>query len=784
MDRLKDNVNAAADAGAQGGRVRYTGPMHEATEAELALFAAGASAPARSVDATRIAMLYRMGRAGYLVGPAFAGIALIVLWRETWADALVAWFGVLLAVTVGRVLVHAAYLRTGDAAPRIWERRFSIGAFASGVAWAGAPMLFFAPEQPLLLVAVVFLVGGSVIAAAGLYAASVSSLYAYAVPPLLAMIGQLVLQPEPAYHYLALAVALFGIVIARIHHELHRGLSETLRARRENEALRALAQESEARMRDAIESLADGIAVFDDAETLLACNDAFAQRYGGGRGREALVGASYAALCAAAFESEEVPAEYAGRREAWTEARRGDLRGAHGSSRQFRARDGRWLQSRIARTAFGGCVWTLSDITDLKSAQDAYLALLAQEDLVLDTLPLGVAFVENGRVRRCNARLEQMLGYAAGELHGRETQLWSPAGEDGAAPWREFQAGLADGGAREMEAELQRRDGSRLWCHVIGRPLSAAAAPQAGAILAFTNIDERRSAERMLRSSEAMYRDLVEGSNDLIWSVDRDARWTFLNAAAVRRIYGCEPADLLGRPMAEVLTPQVRARDLAVLRRVLEGEPVFNFETRHQRRDGSAVDLALNAVPVRDAAGEIIGATGTAHDVSAQKRAAAALYDTVEKLRLAVEVAGLFYWEWDTASDLLRFGHNAGAISGGEGRNHAQVERVCELGAPGGSRALPVRRPGERRARRGVRLRVPGGRTGRRHALDRGAWTAGIRRLGTRASDHRRVAGRHRAQAQRGRSALSRAPRHADRPAESAPARRPAAPGRFSRPAP
>jgi diguanylate cyclase (GGDEF)-like protein len=116
-----------------------------------------------------------------------------------------------------------------------------------------------------------------------------------------------------------------------------------------------------------------------------------------------------------------------------------------------------------------------------------------------------------------------------------------------------------------------------------------------------------------------------------------------------------------------VLTPQVRARDLAVLRRVLEGEPVFNHETRHQRRDGTAVDLALNAVPVRSASGEITGATGTAHDVSAQKRAAAALYDTVEKLRLAVEVAGLYYWEWDTESDLLRYGHDTGAVSGGEG---------------------------------------------------------------------------------------------------------------------
>lgn len=665
MDRLKDNVSGAANAATQDGGMGYTAGMRDASEAELALFAAGAVPPARGIDATRVAMLYRMGRAGYLISPAFAGIALIVLWRATWADALIAWFCAVLAVTVARVFVHAAYLRAGDARPRVWERRFAIGAFASGVAWAAAPMLFFAPEEALLLVAVVFLVGGSVIAAAGLYAASVHSLYAYAAPPLLAMIGQLTLQPESAYYYLALAVALFGTVIARIHHELHRGLVETLLARSENEGLRALAQESEARMRDAIESLADGIAVFDEADTLVTCNDAFACRYGGGRGRGALAGTSYRALCAAAFAVEEVPAEYEGRLEAWLQARRADLDAAQGSCRQFRARDGRWLQSRIARTEYGGFVWTLSDITELKSAQDAYLALLAQEGLVLDTLPLGVAFVENGRVRRCNARLEQMLGYAAGELHGRETRNWAASGEAGATVWPAFETGMADGQAGEMEIELRRRDGSRLWCHVIGRPLDATSA-QAGAILAFADIGERRSAEHRLRSSEAMYRDLVEGSNDLIWSVDRETRWTFLNAAAVRRIYGCDPADLLGRPMAEVLTPQVRARDLAVLRRVMEGDPVFNFETRHQRPDGSAVDLALNAVPVRDAGGEITGATGTAHDITAQKRAAAVLYDTVEKLRLAVDVAGLFYWEWDTDSDLLRFGHNAGAISAHE----------------------------------------------------------------------------------------------------------------------
>ena len=122
MDRLKDNVSTEANVPAGGGEMGYTAPMRDATEAERALLKAGAPDVDRGIDATRVATLYRMGRAAYLVSPAYAGIALIVLWRATWADALVAWFGALLAVAVSGVLVHAAYLRAHEADPRVWER--------------------------------------------------------------------------------------------------------------------------------------------------------------------------------------------------------------------------------------------------------------------------------------------------------------------------------------------------------------------------------------------------------------------------------------------------------------------------------------------------------------------------------------------------------------------------------------------------------------------------------------------------------------------------------------
>ena len=60
--------------------------------------------------------------------------------------------------------------------------------------------------------------------------------------------------------------------------------------------------------------------------------------------------------------------------------------------------EGRWWRASTRRMRGGGHVDAVSDITDLKRSQEAYLAVLAEEDLMLDTLPVGVAFVESGNI--------------------------------------------------------------------------------------------------------------------------------------------------------------------------------------------------------------------------------------------------------------------------------------------------------------------------------------------------------------------------------------------------
>ena len=127
----------------------------------------------------------------------------------------------------------------------------------------------------------------------------------------------------------------------------------------------------------------------------------------------------------------------------------------------------------------------------------------------------------------------------------------------------------------EGEFKLRRKDGSLMWCRSVGRSMHPSE-PQSSTIVTYSDTSERHAAERVLRKSEAMYRNLVETSNDLIWSVDAEGRWTYLSPAAVRRIYRCEPADMLGREFRERAVQALSERDLAAFRRVLEGESVFD----------------------------------------------------------------------------------------------------------------------------------------------------------------------------------------------------------------
>ncbi|GIW50760.1 MAG: hybrid sensor histidine kinase/response regulator [Gemmatimonadales bacterium] len=253
-------------------------------------------------------------------------------------------------------------------------------------------------------------------------------------------------------------------------------------------------------------------------------------------------------------------------------------------------------------------------------------------DALLAGAPIAIAALDrDGRVLGVNGAFERLFGYGAHELKGKELdRLIVP--ETAWAEARELMQVLRLSGRASAEVERRTRDG-----RIVPVRFSAAAVAEAGEgafFVLYDDLSEIRRAEKALREAEEQYRELVESASDLVWQIDRNCRWTFLNAAS-RSMYGAEPAELLGRSLLERSDPAYRQRDEAAFRRVLDGNELVDYETVHRDVRGNPKHLSFSARPVRDAEGAVVGARGTTRDVT--ERAAAR--DALERARLLAERA-------------------------------------------------------------------------------------------------------------------------------------------------
>jgi PAS domain S-box-containing protein len=149
-----------------------------------------------------------------------------------------------------------------------------------------------------------------------------------------------------------------------------------------------------------------------------------------------------------------------------------------------------------------------------------------------------------------------------------------------------------------------------------------------------------------LLASEKKYRDLVETSQDMIWSVDREGRYTFVNQA-VKQIYGYDPEEMLGRRFADFMTPEQYSQDQEVFQGIFNGEQLFQYETTHLAKDRRPIHLLFNAIALLDDQKNVIGTTGTASDITKRKQAEQALLASEKKYRALVEASQDMIWSVD-----------------------------------------------------------------------------------------------------------------------------------------
>lgn len=164
-----------------------------------------------------------------------------------------------------------------------------------------------------------------------------------------------------------------------------------------------------------------------------------------------------------------------------------------------------------------------------------------------------------------------------------------------------------------------------------------------------------------LTESERKYQNLVETSQELIWSVDLEGLLTFVNSVA-ERIYGYEPSEMIGHHFTEFLLPEHKPLQIQIFEQLLDKNrieptaPNYTYETVHIRKDGTHVYLRINSIVNKAENGSILGLTGTATDIGDRKRSEEALQKTTDQLWAVLNaVPGLISW---IGSDLRYIGVN------------------------------------------------------------------------------------------------------------------------------
>ncbi len=234
-------------------------------------------------------------------------------------------------------------------------------------------------------------------------------------------------------------------------------------------------------------------------------------------------------------------------------------------------------------------------------------------------------------------------------------QFYERMHADDVAPTRRaIEDSIASGRTYDVEYRTLQQDGSYKWIRAVGRAeYDESARPRRFEGITLDVSSAKKAQER--------FRELADAMPQIVWSVDAHGVVDYLN----RRWYeltGKTPGDA---ETDDVLHPDDRETIKAAFQRsLLTGEP---YEQEYRLCLPSFDEprwFLARALPVRDDAGRVARWYATSTDIHDHKRAEAALLDSRDRLRAALDASTTGTFRWDIESNALDWDENLDRLFG------------------------------------------------------------------------------------------------------------------------
>ncbi len=265
-------------------------------------------------------------------------------------------------------------------------------------------------------------------------------------------------------------------------------------------------------------------------------------------------------------------------------------------------------------------------LTDVTAGVSAELAREAAErslrirDRALASCDEGVLIAEvtDDRVERlvyANDAFLSLSGRCREELIDKDWRTIEVDERD-AQSLRELRRIIRNRSHGRQRMRLKRKDATSLWVEISVAPVQGTGNGSASHMIGIiTNVSE-------LVHGEQRYRKVVDAVREVIYQVDNEGRWTFLNPAWTA-ITGHKVEETLGASFFDFVHPDDHPFNVECFSELIAGKrDHVRHEVRYLTRNGETRWMQVFGQPVTDDDGDLIGFSGTLADITESRDAA------------------------------------------------------------------------------------------------------------------------------------------------------------------
>ena len=259
---------------------------------------------------------------------------------------------------------------------------------------------------------------------------------------------------------------------------------------------------------------------------------------------------------------------------------------------------------------------------ELRQAHTQAETLLAQYTDLYDSAPAGYMTLDReGAIRQVNLTDARLLGVERSGLVNHRFGLFVAEGDRRA--FSDFlQKVFASEAKESCELTLLHESSQPVVVQIEGT--RSADGQECRAVM--LEITERKHAEELLHHEQTLMATLMENIPDGVYFKDTASRFLRVNSAQSRKFGLSDPAQIVGKSDADFFSGEHARQALADEQEIIRtGRPLLNVEEKETWPDGTVGWVLTTKLPLRDAAGRIIGTCGISRDITERKRAEAAL---------------------------------------------------------------------------------------------------------------------------------------------------------------